>query len=379
MQTRFIDDIDDIPAREWNALVRDNNPFLEHAFLAALEHHGAVGNHTGWQPRHLIVTDNGRLCGAVPLYLKDHSFGEFVFDWAWANAYARAGMAYYPKLVAAVPYTPVSGSRLLTAESPSHEDVARLLIDTALDFARRNDLPSLHFLFIDSRDKQLLEQQGLLTRYGSQFHWFNRGYKDFDNFLAALTARHRKNIRRERRRIEEQDITIECLHGNEINSEQWSFFHQCYQATFDKKANIAPLPVGFFQEIGRQLGTRVVLMLARQGQHRPVASALFLRNQHTLFGRYWGCLAEFDRLHFELCYYQAIDYCIVHGLQRCEAGAQGEHKVGRGFTPVVTHSSHWIADTPFRTAIRQFLHQEQQGIEQYIADMQHYLPYREKS
>ena len=378
MQTRFIDDIDDIPADEWNALVCDDNPFLDHAFLAALEHHGAVGNHSGWHAHHLIATNNGRLCGAVPLYMKDHSFGEFVFDWAWAHAYARAGIDYYPKLVAAIPYTPVSGNRLLTGGSTQHEEIARLLVDTAIEFTRGHGLSTLHFLFTDNRDKRVLEEQGLLTRYGCQFHWFNQGYEDFDDFLDALTARHRKNIRRERRRITEQDITVECLHGDHITAEQWSFFHQCYQATFDKKTNIAPLSLGFFQEIGRKLGTRVVLMLAHQGQ-RPVASALFLRNQHTLFGRYWGCIAEFDRLHFELCYYQAIDYCIEHGLRICEAGAQGEHKIGRGFTPVITCSSHWIAEPRFRTVIQDFLQREQKGIERYITDMRLYLPFRDRN
>jgi hypothetical protein len=376
MEIRFIDSIDDIPAHEWNALVTDDNPFLDHSFLAALEHHGAVSKQNGWQAHHLIAIENGQLCGALPLYIKDHSFGEFVFDWAWANAYARAGMPYYPKLVAAVPYTPVSGPRLLTGTAEQQQDIATQLIKSAEEYAIDANLSSLHYLFINARDRQRLDQHGLLPRLGCQFHWFNRGYDNFDDFLATMTARNRKKIRRERLRIEEQGVTIELLHGDQINAEQWSFFHQCYQTTFDKKANYAPLSVGFFQEIGQQLGPRVVLMIAHQ-DNKPVASALFLRSHDTLFGRYWGCLADIDRLHFELCYYQAIEYCIHHGLQRCEAGAQGEHKIGRGFEPVTTHSAHWIADPRFCSAIDQFVRLEQQGMEDYMTAMRSHLPYRQ--
>jgi len=375
MQTRFIDNIDEIPANDWNALISDENPFLDHAFLAALEHHDAASKQNGWQAHHLIITDNNRLRGAVPLYIKDHSFGEFVFDWAWANAYARAGLPYYPKLIAAIPYTPVSGTRLLTDNS-EQQDIAAQLIETIQDFAIQTGLSSLHYLFINEQNKHQLDKHGLLPRYGCQFHWFNQGYTHFDDFLAALTARHRKKIRRERQRIKEQDIIIETLHGDDISAKQWAFFHQCYQATFDKKANYAPLSVNFFQEIGQQLGTRVILMIAHQN-NQPVASALFLRNNNTLFGRYWGCLKDVDRLHFELCYYQAIDYCIAHKLQRCEAGAQGEHKIGRGFTPVLTHSAHWIAHPEFRSIIDQFVRHEKQGMEEYIAEMHKHLPYRD--
>jgi len=299
MQTRFIDHIDDIPAHDWNALISDKDPFINHKFLAALEHHGAVSNQCGWQAHHLIVTDNGRLRGALPLYLKDHSFGEFVFDWAWANAYARAGIPYYPKLVAAVPYTPVSGARLLTDDSEQQQHITRLLIETAQIFAIQSGLSSLHYLFINEQDKQQLDKQGLLPRYGCQFHWFNRGYTHFDDFLATLTARHRKKIRHERQRIKEQNITIEVLHGNDISAKQWDFFHQCYQSTFDKKANYAPLSANFFSEIGQQLGQQVILMIASQND-KPLASALFLRNDNTLFGRYWGCLKDIDCQHFEL-------------------------------------------------------------------------------
>jgi len=375
METFFIDSIDDIPAYEWNTLLRDDNPFLDHAFLAALEHHGAACQANGWQARHLIATEKGHLCGALPLYLKDHSFGEFVFDWAWANAYARAGIPYYPKLVAAIPYTPVSGARLLTGNTERHQDIATRLITAAHNYAIDHDLSSLHYLFINSQDRQLLTQHHLLPRYGCQFHWFNRSYTSFDDFLAALSARHRKKIRHERHRIEDQNIAIEVLHGDEVSTKQWAFFHQCYQTTFDKKANYAPLSAAFFREIGHALGRRVVLVIASQN-NTAVASALFLRSHDTLFGRYWGSIKDIDHLHFELCYYQAIAYCIDHGLQRCEAGAQGEHKVSRGFAPIITHSAHWIAHPQFRDIISQFVRHEKQGIEEYMSEMRQHLPYR---
>jgi len=371
MQTQFISSIDDIPATDWNRLLTEDNPFLNHSFLAALEHHGAVGNENGWLAHHLIAFEGDELCGALPLYIKSHSYGEFVFDWAWANAYQRAGLNYYPKLVSAVPYTPVTGARLLT----HNKDIARLLAQTAQEYADKNKYSSLHVLFSHNNDNQLLNSNGLLTRYGYQFHWHNRSYSCFEDFLSGLTTKHRKNIRRERKRVREQAVTIHCLPGNQVSPEQWQFFHQCYQSTFDKKSNYAALTLGFFQEIGTNLGSQVLLILAEQNG-KPIASALFLRSHDTLYGRYWGTLRTIDCLHFELCYYQAIEYCINHGLQYCEAGAQGEHKISRGFAPVTTYSSHWIGHPQFRSAIEQFVHHEKIGVEEYIAVMQTHLPYR---
>jgi predicted N-acyltransferase len=376
MQSRFINRIDEIPEHEWDKLVTDGNPFLSHAFLAALEHHGAVGRHSGWQPHHLIIENGQTLCGALPMYVKSHSFGEFVFDWAWANAYERAGVTYYPKLVICIPYTPVTGPRLLTAPPRANSNgIIDLLLRSVTDFAIATELSSIHYLFIDSLDKKHLDAHGLLPRFGCQFHWFNDDYRTFADFLSSLNARSRKKIRLERRRIIEQGIDIEVLNGEQVSTEQWHFFHRCYQATFDKKANFAPLSTGFFQELGERLGQKAILMLAYQGGE-AVASALFLRSDNTLFGRYWGCTRTLDCLHFELCYYQAIEYCIANNLQRCEAGAQGEHKISRGFAPVLTHSSHWIADPIFRDVIGKFVRHEQSGVEEYMALMASRLPYR---
>jgi len=376
MQARFVNRIDDIPEEAWDRLVANDNPFLSHAFLAALEHQGAVGEYSGWTPRHLIVEDGTSLVGALPMYLKSHSFGEFVFDWAWASAYERAGIAYYPKLVVGVPYTPVSGPRLLTGTAgPDTDDIIDLLINTVTEHARQAGLSSIHYLFIGTVDKQRLDARGLLPRYGCQFHWFNREYRGFAGFLSTLNARYRKKIRHERRRIVEQGIRIEVLPGNQVSESQWHFFHRCYQSTFDKKANFAPLTPGFFHEIGSRLGHRVVLMLAYR-HDEPIASALFLRSHDTLYGRYWGCISEHEFLHFELCYYQAIEYCIDNGLRRCEAGAQGEHKISRGFAPVTTFSSHWIANRDFHDVIGQFVRYEKSGVEEYMAEMRAHLPYR---
>jgi predicted N-acyltransferase len=376
MQARFINRIDEIPEQEWNRLVTDDNPFLTHAFLAALEHQGAVGALTGWQPHHLLVEDGTTLRGAAPLYIKSHSYGEFVFDWLWASAYERAGIPYYPKLVIAVPYTPVTGPRLLTgAAAPDSDDIVDLLLRSITDFAAETGLSSVHYLFINALDKRRLDRRDLLPRYGCQFHWFNRDYDTFEDFLATLNARHRKKIRHERRRIAQQGLSIITLHGDQVSRAQWRFFHHCYQSTFDKKANVAPLTTEFFCEIGERLGRRVILVLAMH-EDAPVAGALFLRSHDALFGRYWGCVRNFDCLHFELCYYQAIDYCITHGLNRCEAGAQGDHKIGRGFAPVSTCSAHWIAAPEFRDVIRQFVRHEKSGVEEYMAEMDTHLPYR---
>lgn len=376
MRARFVNSIDEIAENAWNGLLNDDNPFLNHRFLAALEHQGAVGENSGWEPRHLVIEEGQSLVGVMPLYLKTHSFGEFVFDWAWASAYERAGFSYYPKLVIAVPYTPVSGPRLLTDATATNRDaITALLISTVSEQALKTGLSSIHYLFLNSDDKQRLNSHGLLSRYGCQFHWFNRDYQDFADFLSALNSRSRKKIRHERRRINEQGISIEVLPGDRVSDSQWRFFYRCYQSTFDKKANFAPLPFGFFQEIGQRLGPQVILMLASKDDE-PVASAVFLRSHDTLFGRYWGCVREFDCLHFELCYYQAIDYCINNGLRRCEAGAQGEHKVSRGFVPVTTFSAHWIASLAFHDVIEQFLRYEKSGIEEYMAEMRNRLPYR---
>ncbi len=375
MNVSVIERLEEIPAAEWNALARDGNPFLRHEFLVALERHGCVGQHAGWIPQHLVAHDSGRLVGAAPMYLKYNSHGEFVFDWAWADAYERNGLPYYPKLVVAVPYTPVTGPRLLLADSANQEAVASGLMEGALEHARRLQLSSLHWLFTTERDTARLERHGLMRRSGFQFHWHNPGYRDFSDFLSSLTAEKRKKIKQERRRVREAGIELEILNGHQISAGQWKIFHGFYCSTFARKGGSASLTLEFFMEIGRTLADNIVLVLARhQGEY--VAGALNLRGGDTLYGRHWGCTADFHGLHFECCYYSLMEYCISHGLVRFEAGAQGEHKLARGFLPTPTWSAHWLAHPAFSSAVQDFLTRETSALQSHLEELHEHSPFK---
>jgi predicted N-acyltransferase len=368
--------IEAIPAADWNRLVDADTPFLRHEFLAALERHGCVGEALGWLPRHLALHDEaGRLVAAAPMYLKDNSYGELVFDWAWADAYHRAGLRYYPKLVVACPYTPANGPRLLAAPGPGQAEHRRALAAAAQALAERLGVSSLHWLFPTEEETQLLEGQGLLRRMGCQFHWHNQGYRDFEDLLAAFSAEKRKKVRRERRRVAEAGIEIRLRHGHEASEAEWALFHRLYEGTFDRRGGIPTLSLPFFHEIARTMGEQLLLVLAYRGG-RLVAAAFDLIGARTLYGRHWGCFEEYHSLHFEACYYQGLDYCIARGLARFEPGAQGEHKVSRGFLPIPTWSAHWIADGRFRRAIGDFLAQERAGMRDYLAEMYTHSPYK---
>jgi len=375
VDVKIIGSIDEIAPDQWNALAGTDNPFLRHEFLAALEHHGCVGERFGWYPQHLLALEGERLIGAVPLYLKDNSYGEFVFDWSWADAYQRSGLSYYPKGVVSVPYTPATGPRLLLAPGPETSDIADTLIDAALVHARQLGLSSLHWLFTDEEGTRRLAQRGFMLRLGCQFHWSNPGYRDFDDFLAHLSAQKRKKIKRERRRVVEQDVVLEVLHGDEISDEQWLAYHRFYADTFERRGGLATLNLEFFREIGRTMARNVVLVLASHGG-RPVAAAFNVRGSDTLYGRHWGCSEDFHSLHFEACYYQGLDYCIANGLRRFEPGAQGEHKLTRGFMPTATWSAHWIENEAFRVAIGQFVAREQTAVQEYMDTLNEHSPYR---
>ncbi|MGE0081691.1 MAG: GNAT family N-acetyltransferase [Thiohalomonadaceae bacterium] len=364
-----------VPAAQWDALaVPARHPFLRHAFLHGLERHGCVGERWGWLPRHLLAWEGERLVGALPLYLKDNSYGELVFDWAWADAYQRAGLAYYPKLVSAVPYTPTTGPRLLlAADAPA--DTGERLLQEALEQTRAAGCSSLHVLFPDERQAAFLQTHGLLRRTGTQFHWFNRGYRDFDDFLDTFTAEKRKKLKRERRRVVEQGVTLEVREGRDIDEAHWAAFHRFYRSTFDKRGGYATLTEDFFRALGETMPEQVVLVLARHAG-RYVAGALSFRSSDTLYGRHWGCEAEFNSLHFEACYYLGLEYCIRHGLQRFEPGAQGEHKVARGFEPVPTWSAHWLAHAGFSEAVARYLAHEEAATVEYMRELAEHLPYR---
>lgn len=375
MNISVIEHLEDIPAAEWNALAGDSNPFLRHEFLVALERHACVGENAGWIPQHLVAHDSGQLVGAAPMYLKFNSYGEFVFDWAWADAYARSGLPYYPKLVVTVPYTPATGARLLLANAAGQEAVAGRLIEGALEHARRLQVSSLHWLFTTAQDTARLERNEFMRRTGCQFHWSNPGYRDFSDFLSTLTSEKRKKIKQERRRVREAGIELEILDGHQVTQAQWKIFHDFYCSTFYKKGGIASLTLEFFQEIGRTLADNVVLVLARH-QGRYVAGAFNLRGTDTLYGRHWGCAEDFHGLHFECCYYTPMSYCIQHGLARFEAGAQGEHKIARGFLPTPTRSAHWLAHPAFSRAVRDFLARETLAVESYINDLCEHTPFK---
>lgn len=376
MQVKLIHRLDDIPAQHWNALEGGiDNPFLRHEFLAGLERFGCVGDHWGWLPHHLALYDGEHLVGAIPMYLKYNSYGELVFDWNWADAYRRAGLVYYPKLVVAVPYSPVSGPRLLIADDVDRQQVADMLIKQAIELAKRLDVSTLHWLFPNQRDMQQLQSHGMLQRSDVQFHWHNQGYRHFDDFLATFNAEKRKKLKRERRRVEEQAVEIEILDGYQATVEHWQTFHRFYCNTFDRRGGHPTLSEAFFRYLSESLPESVVLMLAKHGE-RYVAGALSLRSSDTLYGRHWGCEETFHSLHFELCYYRGIDYCIEHGLKHFEPGAQGEHKVARGFEPTTTWSAHWIANPGFARAIGDYLERELPAMEEYRQELTEHLPFR---
>jgi len=352
--------VGELPAGEWDALSADDggcgNPFVSHAFLSALEDSGSVGPGTGWQPAPLVIEDDGRLVAALPAYLKGHSQGEYVFDHAWADAWERAGGRYYPKLQIAVPFTPATGPRLLTAQQP----LAAPLLDFAERFAEANALSSIHATFLEPDQVPLFEAAGWLLRHDLQFHWTNRGYASFDDFLDSLASRKRKAIRKERAAAHE-GVSIKRLIGPELRSEHWDAFWVFYQDTGSRKWGSPYLTRAAFDLLGERMADRILLVMAYDGP-QPIAGALNFIGSDALYGRYWGCTQDRRFLHFELCYYQAIEAAIELGLGRVEAGAQGQHKIARGYEPVQTTSAHWIADPGFRKAVAEFLEREREGV-----------------
>ena len=366
--------IADITANEWNALAGEDYPFLRHEFLVAAEQTGCVSPDAGWAPRHLSLQENGRLIAAMPLYEKRHSWGEFVFDWAWARAYEQAGLAYYPKLVSAVPFTPAPSPRLLLA-ADANCGAARALIDGATELARESGCSSLHILFPRASELPAFEQAGLQIRKDCQFHWHNRGYEDFDAFLKTFTASKRKKARRDRRRVSEAGIRFRHLRGNEIDLGTWEVVYQMISMTFMRRGSLPYYNLDFFVRIGRMLPDNVLVILAEKGGD-PIAAAVFFESADTLYGRYWGSSGYHDALHFETCYYQGIDHCIERGLAVFEPGTQGEHKVSRGFTPVSTWSAHWLAHPEFLAAIGDYLDEETRHIDRYMDAIDAHSPYR---
>jgi predicted N-acyltransferase len=376
IEARLLGRIADIPAAEWDSCAGRDNPFLTHDFLSALEESGSVGGRSGWLPRHLVIEDGGgRLRAAAPLYLKAHSYGEYVFDHGWAEAYERAGGEYYPKLQLAVPFTPVPGPRLLLRPG---EDEARdrdILAATLVAAAEQLKVSSLHATFLPPPDASALAEAGFLLRHGYQFHWQNRGYRSFDEFLGDLSSRKRKAIKRERREVAEAGITLRPLTGRDIEEKHWDAFFHHYQAISTRKWGTPYLTRSFFSLLGERMADRVLLVLVEK--NTPiVAGALNLIGSERLYGRNWGATEEIPFAHFEACYYQAIDFAIARGLKVVEAGAQGEHKVQRGYLPVETISAHWIADRSLRAAVANFLKRETAALRSEIAMLAAESPFK---
>jgi uncharacterized protein len=372
---RILESIVQIEARSWNALAGSTQPFLRHEFLLALEQSGCAAARTGWAPKHLVIEDDkGVPVAAMPLFRKAHSRGEFVFDFSWAGAYAQHGLNYYPKLLTAVPFTPVSGPRVLMGPNVDAKAITKSVVRAALDYARSEQLSSWHVLFPTDETAADLNRAGLILRRDCQFHWYNQGYDSFESFLATFTAEKRKKAKRERRRVAEAGIEFDTLHGGDMTASLWDIVYEFYADTFHRHGHEPYLNLDFFKRIGAAMPNELMLKVARMGAE-PIAVAIFFVGSEALYGRYWGAGGNFHSLHFEACYYQGIEYCIDKKLQRFEPGTQGEHKVPRGFIPTLTHSAHYIADPRFAAAIRDYAQREARGVDSYAAAVNEHVPY----
>ncbi len=373
---RLVERISDIAPEAWDRCAGVENPFVSHRFLSALEASGSVSREHGWLPQHLVLEDDqGDLLGAVPMYLKGHSYGEYVFDWGWADAFERAGGRYYPKLQAAVPFTPVTGPRLLLRPGVDTSDTRRALVGALETVAERMGISSVHVAFPTRDEWDVMGDAGWVQRMGRQFHWHNEGYESFDAFLDTLTSRKRKSIRKERRDLLAQDIRMHALTGREIEARHWDAFYHFYIDTYDRKWGRPYLTRDFFDRLSGTMADAVVLVIAERDKV-PIAGALNLRGSEALFGRNWGCIADYKFLHFEACYYQAIEFAITHGLRRVEAGTQGPHKLQRGYVPVPTYSAHLIRHKGLRDAVARFCREEADEIEREMTALKTRLPYK---
>ncbi|CAH9018666.1 GNAT family N-acetyltransferase [Candidatus Nitrosacidococcus sp. I8] len=369
--------IQSVAANQWNELVGTDNPFLRYEFFIALEVGNCLGSHIGWFPQYLLGKDlEDNLIGAAPLFLKTNSFGEFVFDYPWIEAWEQMVGRYYPKLVVAIPFSPVTGARLLL-RSDVRGEVAQSFVQQVIILAKKWGVSSLHWLFPPEQELSSLTQGGYVQRLGYQFHWHNQGYHNFDEFLETLTSKRRKEVRRERKQVQEQGITISIIHGNEVTESHWQAMYQFYLATFEEKGNYPALSLDFFKSLGESMGDSVILMLAKNSQQNWIAGAFYLRSHTTLYGRYWGCMENVPGLHFELCYYQGINYCIDHKIHAFEPGAQGEHKISRGFLPTSTWSAHWFSHPEFQNLVAQFFIKERKAVIQDMAELSKHSPYKQ--
>lgn len=374
-KVRVLSGLSDVNRADWDQLNQNQNPFLSYDFLHQLEVHDCLNNQ-GWEPCHHLLYHEQRLIAALPLYIKHDSYGEFVFDWAWADALQRAGRSYYPKLVSAIPFSPVLGDRiLLHSEITNKPSTIRQLLDSVIEYASKHTMSSCHILFCKQDLANIYDNNVFLPRLSWQYHWFNRDYSDFADFLSALNSKRRKQIRKERREVSQHDLQFEILSGDEITEQHWESFYRFYCSTFERKWGEPRFTLGFFQSLSETLANNVILIMAKK-QQQYIAGVFAIRSADTLYGRHWGCTEHIDYLHFECCYYQTIEYCIDQGIKRLDAGIQGEHKIFRGFEPIKCHSYHWIQEQDFRHSIEAFLKHETGHIEQQIELLKRHIPYK---
>jgi uncharacterized protein len=372
---RVSDSLAGVEPIQWDALT-DGNPTLKHAFLQSMIESNATTASTGWLPQFVLLYRHDTLCGAIPLYMKGHSYGEYVFDWAWADAYNRAGLDYYPKLSCAVPFTPCTGSRVLARTREDQE----LLIDALIAISQQSDVSSCHVLFSNAIEHAMLIERGFMAREAVQFHWRNDGYKSFDDFLSRMSHDKRKRIKQERKAVAKEGVSLRRKVGSEITEADWDFFTQCYNNTYRAHGSSPYLNRAFFGMIGERMPENILMVLAyrKNGEEeKPIAATLNLFSDTTLYGRYWGTTEFVSGLHFEACYYQTLEFCIERGISIFEGGAQGEHKLSRGFLPVTCHSAHWIKDARFAAAIGDFLQRESRGIDRYVDELREHQPFKD--
>jgi len=375
MEVKQIHSMTQVNANAWNSIAGNAYPFLRHEFLLALEQSGSVCESSGWLAGHLVLINEEQMLGFMPMYLKYHSWGEYVFDQPWAQSYHQQGLNYYPKWLSAIPFTPCQGSRILAQAGVDTVDVMILFINFIKQQAEQQGISSWHCLFPELQQLKQLRSLGLSVREGIQYQWFNRGYRDFNDFLNTMNASKRKMLKRERRRVSEQGIKLVRIMGTDVSEQQWQDFFRFYSLTYLKRNSEPYLNLAFFQQIADTMGEQLLLILAFKDE-LPIAAALSFIGDDTLYGRYWGCYDEYHSLHFEACYYQGLDYCIKQGLQRFDSGAQGEHKIARGFEPVTTYSAHWLRDERFALALESFLEVEQKQIQRYKEVAKTYLPFK---
>ncbi len=376
MNFEIVESINTISPDKWDSISKDQSPFLQHAFLSALEDSKSVGGDTGWQPRHLIGYEDNEIVAIMPMYEKTHSYGEYVFDFAWADAYHQHQMLYYPKLVSAIPFTPVTGNRILTTDNINSIQLLDKLVQFLRTYIAQHNISSFHFLFPQQEESSQLKKLTCVQRVSVQFQWFNQNYVDFNDFLSTFTARRRKTVKKERLKVQAQGVQIKRLKGTEIASKDMDFFYQCYCQTYLKRSGHSGyLTSDFFKLILQNMPENLLLVIASDDSG-PVASALYIFDDNQLNGRYWGSLKDLDALHFECCYYQGIEFCIENNIQTFNPGTQGEHKILRGFKPTTCYSNHHLAEPAFHAAVERFIDQETPGILQYKRNASQVLPFK---